>query len=383
MKDESDFDIVLNDSVMSNDEDRGEVTIRMIQETIIEFLNALKEATMGLNDSNEHVKTLKTIVISSPVDDVDERLVFNSTSNGLARFARQIRTLVQIFTLLVNERRATKRDLFYQGKHLYGKQDRLDRNVSKFCRFFSRARYELNVMSSGKGCVMGRLQLVNKYGKILNFDAAPIAIVEDLCDFEHIFIDTTFILVVEKDSMFRSLIDNGFFEHLPDVLLVTARGFPDFSTRYFLRWLLDMRPIPLFVLVDYDPFGFHIFMEYRYGNPKTMVESGDILLPEAQLFGMTSAQVDGLDLQKLPLTEGDHKRLKLVKKLSKSFGDVVVENEIRNLENRAYKVQLEAWAAIEPDYLIRNVLKPHFDILRTCRSVITDIMDCTVYSPLA
>ncbi|KAI6215795.1 Meiotic recombination protein SPO11 [Aphelenchoides besseyi] len=318
MKDESDFDIVLNDSVMSNDEDRGEVTIRMIQETIIEFLNALKEATMGLNDSNEHVKTLKTIVISSPVDDVDERLVFNSTSNGLARFARQIRTLVQIFTF----------DLFYQGKHLYGKQDRLDRNVSKFCRFFSRARYELNVMSSGKGCVMGRLQLVNKYGKILNFDAAPIAIVEDLCDFEHIFIDTTFILVVEKDSMFRSLIDNGFFEHLPDVLLVTvghfegscsygfqARGFPDFSTRYFLRWLLDMRPIPLFVLVDYDPFGFHIFMEYRYGNPKTMVESGDILLPEAQLFGMTSAQVDGLDLQKLPLTEGDHKRLKLVKKI--------------------------------------------------------------------
>lgn len=69
-------------------------------------------------------------------------------------------------------------------------------------------------------------------------------------------------------------------------------------------------------------------MQYRYGNPKTVIESGEILLPEAQLLGMTAAQVDELELQKLPLGDGDKKRIACVKKLAEEVGDQVVKKEV-------------------------------------------------------
>ncbi|KAI6207288.1 Type IIB DNA topoisomerase [Aphelenchoides fujianensis] len=357
-----------------------EATIRWVQAAILDFLIGLKAATDKEEEDDDDTFT-KTIVLESPVDKT-QAIVFAASPKGVVRFARQLRTLVQVFTLLVNERRATKRDLFYEGKHLYGLQRRLDANVSKLCHFFSRARYELNVMSSGKGCVMGRMQLVNRYGKILNFDAAPITITEDLCDFEHLFIDAKFILVVEKDSLFRRLVDNGFFEYLPDVMLVTGRGFPDFNTRYFLRWILDMMNIPLFRprRLRSPTVGYHIFMQYRYGNPKTVIESGEVLLPEAQLLGMTAAQVDELELQKLPLGEGDKKRIAWVKKRAEEVGDHVVKKEIESMEERDYKIQLEAWATVRPGYLIKHVLRPYFEVLHTCRNILDDMMD-SIISP--
>ncbi|KAH7730269.1 hypothetical protein AAVH_01317 [Aphelenchoides avenae] len=64
-----------------------------------------------------------------------------------------------------------------------------------------------------------------------------------------------------------------------------GRGYPDFDTRTFLRWLYEHRPLPMYSLVDADPHGIEILATYRYGAERSKVESGNLSLPQLQWLG--------------------------------------------------------------------------------------------------
>ena len=51
------------------------------------------------------------------------------------------------------------------------------------------------------------------------------------------------------------------------VLIVTAKGYPDFGTRKFLHNLSHYFPeLPMFYLGDADPFGAEIFFTYLFDS---------------------------------------------------------------------------------------------------------------------
>ena len=82
------------------------------------------------------------------------------------------------------------------------------------------------------------------------------------------------VLVIEKEAVFRSLCDAAVWAQLP-VILITACGMPDLATRAFLRHLADSLPRQLAVmgLVDWNPAGVHILMNYKLGAAKRSAES--------------------------------------------------------------------------------------------------------------
>ena len=55
-----------------------------------------------------------------------------------------------------------------------------------------------------------------------------------------------FVVVVEKDAVFQRLAAEGFPEATSSIL-VTARGMPDFATRFFLQMLAEGCPHLVFV----------------------------------------------------------------------------------------------------------------------------------------
>jgi meiotic recombination protein SPO11 len=74
--------------------------------------------------------------------------------------------------------------------------------------------------------------------------------------------------------VFRSLSDQHIWKQLP-CILVTASGMPDLATRAFLRHLADSFPTQLTFmgLVDWNPSGCHILMNYKFGAAKRSSES--------------------------------------------------------------------------------------------------------------
>ena len=62
------------------------------------------------------------------------------------------------------------------------------------------------------------------------------------------------VLVVEKDSVFRRLHNDGLHRRLPCVL-ITGCGFPDLATRTLVQHVVRALGVRAFVLTDYNPHG--------------------------------------------------------------------------------------------------------------------------------
>ena len=68
-----------------------------------------------------------------------------------------------------------------------------------------------------------------------------------------------------------------FREYGEEMLLVTAKGYPDFGTRRFLT-ILSRRytHLPMFYIGDADPFGAEIFLTYLFGSTnQCIIENKD------------------------------------------------------------------------------------------------------------
>ena len=107
------------------------------------------------------------------------------------------------------------------------------------------------------------------------------------------------ILVIEKEATFRSLMSSPQWEKLgSNGVILTAKGYPDISSRRFLRQLADHAPhIPMYAFVDLDPDGIAILSTYKYGSYRLAHEdlaSSDapgLNLPNIHWLGLKTAHL--------------------------------------------------------------------------------------------
>ncbi|KAL8704330.1 MAG: hypothetical protein Q9201_002516 [Fulgogasparrea decipioides] len=104
--------------------------------------------------------------------------------------------------------------------------------------------------------------------------------------------DVGWILVVEKESTFRTLDSSKVHKNLGvgKGIVITAKGYPDVSTRAFLRLLSVSAhpPSPIFALVDYDPDGMAIMSTYKHGSLTLSHENANLKTPTVHWLGIRS-----------------------------------------------------------------------------------------------
>lgn len=50
------------------------------------------------------------------------------------------------------------------------------------------------------------------------------------------------------------------------MVVITGKGFPDFTTRKFVKICAESLSIPVLALTDCDPWGIEIVCVYKYGS---------------------------------------------------------------------------------------------------------------------
>ena len=106
------------------------------------------------------------------------------------------------------------------------------------------------------------------------------------------------ILIVEKYGIFYALMEQRVLEYLPPcTLLVTGCGQPSMAVRSFVAHAAQCLrsrsggaggrrcPLPVYVLVDYNPYGIRIAQCYRYGGDRQWLEHGAVATPQARWIG--------------------------------------------------------------------------------------------------
>ncbi|OAP61502.1 hypothetical protein AYL99_03705 [Fonsecaea erecta] len=203
------------------------------------------------------------------------------------RFACVGRILREIYVAIRQGVTITKRDIYYHDVGLFKNQETVDRYVDDIAHTCQVTRRDLNVVASPKGLVAGLCDpRPSEHAPVIQ----TICVNTPLTAIGHV----NWILVIEKEATFNALVEREFHRNpiIGPGLLVTAKGYPDIATRYFVRQLLDHSPssTPVFGLFDWDPDGVGILKCYLYGS-KNLAQEHGCNIPELRWVGLKAEDV--------------------------------------------------------------------------------------------
>jgi hypothetical protein len=173
-------------------------------------------------------------------------------------YARLLKVVQLVLTLLRTRKISTMRDVYYMDCRLFQSQTKSDRSIELLARCFNTPRYGLNIVSFSRGILCGAILLKEKDGQWMDCSSSPVTMPSCMHTIEINADNTSAVFVLEKECIFRRLINDNFVErqYSGKALLVTACGFPDVQTRMLLNRLSSKYPaLPIYGIADFDPYG--------------------------------------------------------------------------------------------------------------------------------
>ncbi|MFW9971219.1 MAG: hypothetical protein ACFFDF_13585, partial [Candidatus Odinarchaeota archaeon] len=236
------------------------------------------------------------------------------TLTSVADITRLMRVLEIVNELLKKDIHATKREIFYTDVNLFTEQKNSDKTIEDMASMLYTTRNSTHIVASAKGMCVGRLRIRDR-NDIIDLEGLGSGgwmISPMLDNIEIIESDAEFILVVEKDAAMIRLAEDRFWRKYPCIIL-TAKGAADIATRMFLKRLSKELKLPVFSLVDSDPYGHYIHSVYLRGSKRLSYESPFLATPNIKLLGVLTRDLDKYDIPeevRLPMKPMDVKRTK-------------------------------------------------------------------------
>ena len=238
---------------------------------------------------------------------------FHSLSS-VADLTRLMRVLEIVNELLLKDIHATKREVFYTDVKLFGEQKNSDKSIEDVASMLYTTRNSTHVVASAKGTCIGRLRIRDK-NDIIDLEGLGSGgwkISPMLDNIEILDSDAEFILVIEKDAAMMRFAEARFWRKFPSILL-TAEGVGNVATRMFLKRLSKELSLPVFSLVDSDPYGHYIHSVYLRGSKRLSYESPFLATPNIKLLGVLTKDLDKYKIPqeaRLNMNKMDIKRTK-------------------------------------------------------------------------
>ena len=121
-----------------------------------------------------------------------------------------------------------------------------------------------------------------------------------------------FVLLVEKGTQWNRLSEDKFWRRY-NCILLTGNGQPPRGVRRLARRLHEEYKLPVYVLVDNDPWGYYIYSVVKQGSINLAFESQRMAIPKAKFIGFSSADPDRYGLPRnvgIKLNDKDINRAK-------------------------------------------------------------------------
>lgn len=138
-------------------------------------------------------------------------------------------------------------------------------------------------------------------------------------------------------------------------MYLQGKGYPDINTRILLKKLWTQHQLPIYVLVDADPFGIEIMLTYRHGSLSMSYCADELAVPAVQWLGVYPSEIKKLSLPSVAATSNDLTKLnELVKR---PYITEEVYREILIMQKEKRKTEIEAMSSISQFYLIDSYLR--------------------------
>jgi DNA topoisomerase-6 subunit A len=267
---------------------------------------------------------------------------------------------------LIEQQKTTSiRGLYYLLKHTiegtreetFATQDECDPIIEDLEVTLESLREELHVYASNRGGMVGPITLIDSGDEIdcsrmgSGGYSIPSIVEADIIKFKSC--DAKFILHVEKDTVWRRFNEDKFWRK-HSCLLTHGGGQPPRGVRRMLYRLHHELKLPVYCLLDNDPWGYYIYSVLKQGSINLAYESKRMAIPEARFLGLRSRDYELCKLSpsvQIALADTDIKRAKQIAAYPWFAAKKAWQKEIATMLSNGFKLEVEALISKDISYV--------------------------------
>ncbi|QDV14891.1 DNA topoisomerase VI subunit A [Rosistilla oblonga] len=258
---------------------------------------------------------------------------------------------------LIDEGKTTSiRGLYYRMKHTikgakeetFNNQGESDAVIEDLEVLANSLREELHLYADKRGEMVGPIVLEDMGDEI---DCArmgsggygiPSIVEPDRIKFKRCTAD--FILHVEKGTVWQRFNEDKFWKK-HNCLLTHGAGQPPRGVRRLLHRMHNELELPVYCVLDNDPWGYYIYSVIKQGSINLAFESQRMTIPDAKFLGLRSIDLErcGLDMNvTIKMNDTDRKRAKQIMKYPWFEGKKRWQKEIDRMLQNDFKLEVES-----------------------------------------
>jgi DNA topoisomerase-6 subunit A len=267
--------------------------------------------------------------------------------------------------LLEQGKTTSLRGLFYMLKHTIegAKEETFDQQADSDAIIedvevtLNAMREELHLYAKNAGAMVGPITLIDSGDEI---DCSRMGSggysIPSICEPEIVQFskcDAQFVLHVEKDTVWRRFNEDKFWQ-THKCILTHGGGQPPRGVRRLLHRLHNELKLPVYCLLDNDPWGYYIYSVLKQGSINLAFESKRMAIPDARYLGLRSIDFErcGLsDSVKIDLDQNDIKRAKQIAKYPWFENKKPWQKEIQKMLANGFKLEVEALISKDISYV--------------------------------
>ena len=260
--------------------------------------------------------------------------------------------------LIEQGKTASIRALFYRLLHTidgtkektFDEQGECDNVIEDVEVLLNSLREELHLAAEPKGNIVGNLTIVDDGNEIdctrmgRGGYGIPSIVESNVMQFKKC--TAKFVLHVEKGTVWQRFNEDKFWQK-HQCILTHGGGQPPRGVRRLLYRLHNELKLPVYCLLDNDPWGYYIYSVIKQGSINLAFESQRMAVPDAKFIGMRSNDFARCKLSndvRIALTEQDRKRAKQIAEYPWFAKKKAWQKEIAMMIENGFKLEVESLA---------------------------------------
>lgn len=168
--------------------------------------------------------------------------------------------------------------------------------------------------------------------------------------------DAKFVLHVEKGTVWQRFNEDKFWKKY-NCILTHGAGQPPRGVRRLLHRLHNELNLPIYCVLDNDPWGYYIYSVIKQGSINLAFESQRMAIPQAKYLGLRSIDLERCSLDmgvSIDLKESDVKRAKQIAKYPWFAKKKDWQKEIKKMLDNKFKLEVEALLSKSISYVTED-----------------------------
>ncbi|MHA2105625.1 MAG: DNA topoisomerase IV subunit A [Candidatus Hodarchaeales archaeon] len=207
------------------------------------------------------------------------------------------------------------------------------------------SREELHINANKEGTAAGKIIIKDK-GDTINWaklGSGGWSIPSNVENIQFKKVSAKFVIYMEKAAMWERLHEDKVWDKM-NCAIIASQGQATRGIRRLLKRMNKELKLPIYVLTDFDPWGFYIYSVLKFGSISLAHISEKLAIPDAKFLGLTGDDVENYNLKKhvIRFKDVDKSRLKQLKKYDWFKDNKEWQRQFNLMKQLNGKVELDA-----------------------------------------